>query len=76
MPTNPAEYMQVYYAINKDKIRAMKRIYYESNAEKKRAQARERYYANEEYRKNKNVKIKQRVYEEGAIRFVRRLFEQ
>jgi hypothetical protein len=51
-----------------------RRQYFEEHREQIRANVRANYYNNPEVRQNKLDKQKQRVYVEGTIRFVRRLF--
>jgi hypothetical protein len=48
--------------------------YYETHREKVHMQMRMKYYENSEARQKKLDKSKQRVYEEGTIRFIRLLF--
>lgn len=58
----------------RDRKREECRRFYERNREKMQLRSRAQYYENEEYRKNKNAKVKQRVYEDGAIRFIKLLY--
>lgn len=48
--------------------------YYERNRELICKRARNKYYNNENYRKTKNSNVKQRIYEESTLLYVRRLF--
>jgi hypothetical protein len=50
--------------------------YYEKNRDKIHMRLRTKYYSNPEARQKKLDKSKQRVYEEGTIRFIRLLFIQ
>lgn len=53
---------------------AENRRYYEEHRERIRANVRSHYYNNPEARQKKLDASKQRVYVEGTLRFVRRLF--
>ena len=55
------------------RLRAAKK-FYEKNREKVQMQMRQKYYEDDEARQKKINKAKQRVYEEGTIRFIRLLF--
>ena len=63
-------------------VKRAKKAYYEKNKEKYqeygRMKAREYYYnkGGKGSKEHKNATSKQRVYEEGTLRFIRRLFEK
>ena len=68
---------------NKEKMRLAKlaanKRYYEKNKEALQAygrrMARDYYYNNPNYQQKKSLTSKEKVYVEGTIKFIRRLFE-